>query len=356
MPEFSIAKVNGVKIGGLAACIPATEIDNAVAMKELYGEETENVIRTTGVAKRRICSGNVTSLDLCIKAAEYLKDESDYDVEQIGAVVFVTASPDYLIPNNSTYVQHKLGLSNSVAVYDINHACPGFIYGLWNASMVATSMQKPVLLLDGETHSHFASPKDRATAALFGDAGAALIIEPCKEAKEWTFSFYTDGSQHDALVIPEGGYRNRIDSTSADYKQYADGGYRRGIDVTMDGMGVFNFVVRSVPKNINYLMEQTGTTPEDYDILALHQANLFMVKQVAKKLKFPAEKVPTTIQKFGNSSSATIPVTLASECQEELRNKNCKLLASGFGAGLALASVSCEIGPCVCPGVIEYDE
>ena len=123
----------------------------------------------------------------------------------------------------------------------------------------------------------------------------------------------------------------------------------------MDGMAVFNFVVRNVPKSLQYLMEQTNTTPLDYDILALHQANLYMVKQVAKMMKFSMEKVPTTIQKFGNSSSATIPVTLASELENRVNKEKLRILASGFGAGLSVASASFELGPCVCTGVTEYE-
>lgn len=243
----------------------------------------------------------------------------------------------------------------SVAAFDINLACSGYIYGLWTASLTAKSLNKPVLLLDGDTHSHFASPKDKATAVLFGDAGTATIVEPCEGAAEWTFAFETDGSQRDALIIPEGGYRNRVNAGSAEYREYPDGGTRRAIDMKMDGMGVFNFVVRSVPKSLEYLMNETETAPDDYDILALHQANLFMVRQVARKMKFPMKKVPTTIQKYGNSSSATIPVTLASELHERISSEKLKVLASGFGAGLSLASVSMEIGPCCCPGVIEYE-
>lgn len=356
MPDFASAKIGNVKITGLAACIPSHIVSNKEAGAELYGDEIDGVIKTTGVAERRTSpEGKITSLDLCVKAAEYLRDRCDTDYTDIGAVICVTQTPDRLLPNNSTYAQQLLNINRSVAAFDINLACSGYVYGLWASALAAKSLNKPVLLLDGDTHSHFASPKDRATAILFGDAGTATIIEPCEENASWTFAFETDGSKRDALIIPEGGYRNRANAHSAEYRQYPDGGTRRGIDMKMDGMEVFNFVVRSVPKCLEYLMEQTSTTPEDYDVLALHQANLFMIKQVAKRMKFPMDKVPVTIDKYGNSSSATIPVTLASELHEKIEKENLKVLASGFGAGLSLASVSLEIGPCSCPGVVEYE-
>ena len=356
MPVAGLAQVKGVRISGLSACVPSHIVDNMEFAHGLYGDDAEGVVKTTGVECRRTCpEGKVTSLDLCVKAAEALKTEHGADFSSLGGVICVTQSPDLLLPNNSTWVQQKLGLPADIFAFDINLACSGFLYGLWIAALTAKSLLKPVLLLDGDTHSHFASQKDKSTAVLFGDAGTATIVGPCDSESVWSFVFNTDGSQREALMIPEGGYRNRINAESAEYKTFPDGGVRRGIDMKMDGMAVFNFVVRTVPVSLTRLMSVLGTAPEDYDVLALHQANLFMVKQVARKMKFPMEKVPTTIQKFGNSSSATIPVTLASELHDRISSQKLKVLASGFGAGLSVASGSFEIGPCVCPGVVEYE-
>jgi 3-oxoacyl-[acyl-carrier-protein] synthase-3 len=356
MVQFALARVKNVRIAGLSACVPSNVVDNKIFGESIYKNEISNVIKTTGVSERRTCPENVvTSLDLSVRAADYLRNNSNFDFNDIAGVIFVTSSPDFLMPNNATSAQYRLGLSGATAAFDINLACSGYIYGLWVAAMMAKSLNKSILLLDGETNSHFASPKDYATALLFGDAGTASIIEPCEDDNEWTFVFETDGSQRNALIIPEGGYRKRIDKHSSEYKTYPDGGIRRGIDMQMDGMGVFNFVVRNVPKSLQYLMAETNTTSEDYDILALHQANLFMVRQLAKIMKFSMEKVPTTIQKFGNSSSATIPVTISAELHKQISTKKLRFIASGFGAGLSLASVSMEIGPCFCPGVVEYE-
>jgi len=356
MRDHGTAVVNGVRVAGMAACVPSRIIDNMEFGRTLYGDEAESVVRTTGVVQRRTCpEGVVTSLDLCVRAAEALGAAGGFDFSSFGGIVCVTQTPDLLLPNNATFAQNLLGLPESSAAFDINLACSGYVYGLWIAAMASVSLRKPLLLLDGDTHSHFASPKDRATAILFGDAGTATVIEPCEGTSEWIFAFDTDGSQREALIIPEGGYRNRVSPESPVYKQYPDGGIRRGIDMKMDGMGVFNFVVRSVPKNIERLMAAAKSKADDYDILALHQANLFMVRQVAKKIGFPAEKVPTSIQKYGNSSSATIPVTLVSELRGRISSERLNVLACGFGAGLSVASVSFELGPCVCAEVVEYE-
>ena len=351
----SIAKVNGVKISGIAACLPSNVVDNET-LTDVYGDDIKKVIYTTGVRFRRTCpEGKITSLDLCVKAASTLRNSGNFDFSLFGGIIFLTLSPDYLMPNNSAAAQDILGFSKHSLAFDINLACSGYIYGLWLAGITAKSINKPILFLDGETNSHFASPKDRATAALFGDAGTATIIEPCEDSSEWSFAFDTDGSQRGSLIIPEGGYRNRVTPQSMVYHQNDDGGIRRGIDMKMDGMGVFNFVVNQVPKNLERLMNSTNTDSNDYDILALHQANLFMVKQVAKNMKFPMDKVPTSIEKYGNSSSATIPVTLVSELQNRITSEKLKILASGFGAGLSVASSSLEIGPCICPRIFDYD-
>jgi len=356
MSGYNIAKIKGVRIAGLSACVPSHVVENMIEGSQLFGDDIEAVVKTTGVEKRRTCpEGKITSLDLCIRAAEALIETNHFDFSQIGGVVCVTQTPDLLLPNNSTYAQELLGLLQSTAAFDINLACSGYLYGLWVAGMASLSLDKPILLLDGDTHSHFVSTKDRSTAILFGDAGTATIIEPVNDKTEWYFSFITDGSKRDALMIPEGGFRNRINESSSLYREYSDGGVRRGIDMKMDGMGVFNFVVRNVPKSLEYLMDQTQKTINDFDILALHQANLFMVRQVAKKIKFPLDKVTTSLQKFGNSSSATIPVTLASELENRVNKEKLRILASGFGAGLSVASASFELGPCVCTGVTEYE-
>ncbi len=351
------ASVRGVSVLGVSACVPEREIDNREFGRSLYGKDVESVVVTTGVEKRRIATeGTTTSLDLCVAAARALFEREELAPSSLGGIVFVTESPDYLMPNDATQAQRILGLPESCFAYDVTLACSGYPYGLWLSAMCARSTGKQVLLLDGETNSHFASPYDKATALLFGDAGTATILAPDDSAAPWFFEFKTDGTGRDALLIPEGGYRNRITPESSVYRKYPDGGTRRPIDMRMNGMDVFSFVVRNVPGTIESLMEEQESTPESFDFLVLHQANKFMIRQIAKKLRFPEEKVPISIDRFGNSSSATIPLTICANLRDHISEGPKRMILSGFGAGLSIASASLSIGPCVCPGVVDYVE
>jgi len=349
--------ITGFKVEGLCACVPKEEIDNREYGKALFGEDLEGIVQTIGVSKRRVCpEGETTSLDLCVCAAKRLFERGDYDPGSFGGIVCVTQTPDLTLPNNATYAQHLLGLPQSTAAFDINLACSGYPYGLYVAGMMASTMRKRVLLLDGDTHSHFVSPHDKTTALLFGDAGSATVLAPRDvEGSETSFLFHTYGESRQALHIPDGGYRNRVNPHSGEYREYENGNRRRPIDMYMDGMAVFDFVAKRVPKALQQLLDEMRKTVRDLDWLVLHQANLFMIKQVAKKIKMDLTKLPVCIHKYGNSSSTTVPLTIASELAASVREKANTILMSGFGAGLSIGTALLSIGPCCCPGVVEYE-
>ncbi|MDR1622057.1 MAG: ketoacyl-ACP synthase III [Synergistaceae bacterium] len=344
-----------MKFSGVCACVPRNEVDNMTSGAELFGADIENTIKATGVRTRRVCppGGGVTALDLSVTAAKELLGNHSISSSDIGGVLFVTQTPDHDMPNNASRAAHLLGLSTACAATDTSLACSGYVYGLWLGALMARSIEAPLLLLAGENHSASTSPYDKSTALLFGDAGTATLLTP-EGDEEWHFGFLTDGSQHDVLMVPEGRSRRPFNERSLEYKTWPDGGVRRPIDIHMDGMAVFNFVVRNVPGCLSSLMERNGVAADELDLLLLHQANLYMMKQVAKKLKIPLEKMPVSLDRYGNSSSATIPVTICSELQKTVSEKPHRVLASGFGAGLSISAVSMNLGPCVCPGVIEY--
>lgn len=350
------ATVEGVAIGGICACVPSFTVDNAVFGAALFGGEIEGTIKATGVRTRRVCpvDSGITALDLSVAAARRLLESVSIPASEIGGVVFVTQTPDHDIPNNSSRAAYLLEISESCAAVDTSFGCSGYIYGLWIAGLMARSVGAPILLLDGETHSYFTSPKDRSTALLFGDAGSATLVVP-EGAGKWHFGFMTDGSRYDALIVPEGRSRSLFNEHSLEYRTWPDGGVRRPVDIAMNGMAVFNFVVRNVPGCMASLMEKFDVAADEVELLLLHQANLYMMKQVAKKIKIPLEKMPVSLDRFGNSSSATIPVTICSELQQSVAGKKHKALAAGFGAGLSIAAVLMDLGPCVCPGIIEYE-
>ena len=355
---MQLSSFTGLRIDGISACVPAYEIDNREFGKELYGDGLEGLIRAVGVEKRHVCrEKNLTSLDLSVRAAEKLFEESKIPREEIGAVIFITLTPDSLMPNNATYAQHLLKLNSEVSAFDVNHACSGYVYGLWISSMVATTLKKKVLLLDGDTNSYYVSPYDKSTAILFGDAGSATIISPDEQSdRRWYFTFHTDGSHRNVLTIPGLGFRNLLTEDSLEYKLYDDGSRRRLIDMTMDGQAVFGYVVQSVPKILQNFLEITETDISELDYLVLHQANAFMLRQLARKIKFPLENMPISMNKYGNTSSTSIPLNICSELSNVVKSKETKrILTAGFGAGLSTAAGIIDIGDCACPGVVIYE-
>lgn len=346
----------GVNIEGIVGCVPKHTIDNLEQGEKLFKKEIKKVIKATGIEKRRICKkSDTTALDLCVAGAKKLIKDLSINKNDFGTIIFVTSTPDYVMPNNATLVQDLLEFPKSMIAYDINLACSGYAFGLFNAAMTVKATGKKVLLLDGDKQSHFTSTEDRATSLIFGDGGSATVISPSKSSlNKWIFEFETDGSRHQAINVKHGGSKYWIREDSLDVIEREDGSKLKKSDITMDGMGVFNFATKEVPANIRKLIESSNIDLEKIDILALHQANKFMLRQIAKSLKFPLAKTPMTVSKYGNTSSSTIPLLLATHSTEELSNK--KILLSGFGAGLSIGTAYLELEECISVGVLEYEE
>jgi len=355
---MAYSTISGIKIEALTACVPEYCQDNLESGKLIFSDsELKNVVKATGIRYRRICKlEDTTALDLSIKAAEDIFFNSKIKREEIGAVVFVTFTPDNQMPNNATLVQKKMNLDNHIPAFDINLACSGYVYGLWVSAMMVKHLNKRVLFLDGEKQSYVTSNKDKATALLLADAGSATILAPDKNTTNWFFSFETYGEDREALHIPSGGSRNPIKPTDLDYIKREDGSFRRNVDIMMNGMDVFKFVIQKVSANIKNILNETTIDESQIDFFALHQANEYMLKQIAKRNKIPLEKIPISINKYGNSSSPTVPVTICSEKAELFQNSKNKVLLSGFGGGLSIGTAIVESDKPYCGGVIEYEE
>ncbi|MEI7981158.1 MAG: ketoacyl-ACP synthase III [Bacteroidota bacterium] len=352
---MNISSIRNVKIEAISACVPKNKIDNRQFAKDHFPDDLENTIKALGIDNRHVCkSEKSTALDLCIEAAKTLFNNTSITPLDIGGLVFITLTPDNLMPNNASLAQHLLDLPQSIPAFDINHACSGYIYGLWIASMMAQNLKKRVLLLDGDTNSHYVSPWDKATGLLFGDAGSATIISPSNESSEWFFTFETDGSNREALIIPGIGFRHLLTQESLEYKIYEDGSRRRFIDMYMKGEDVFSYVVTKVPKIINEFLDELDLISDEFDFLLLHQANAFMLRKLARKINFDTEKMPISINKYGNTSSVSIPLNICSELRDKLSLPS-KALLVGMGAGLSTGAAIVELGPLFCSGVKEIE-
>ena len=347
---MNISTVKGVRMEAIAACVPENKVDNLEFAKSHFEEDVSSTLKALGVLERHVAvKEETTSMDFCIAAAEKIFTEGGVRKEDIGAVVFVTLTPDCLMPNNSTYAQYRLGLGKDIATLDINHACPGYIFGLWNAALIAQNMQKKVLLLDGDINSKYVSPWDKSTALLFGDAGTATVITPDASAPDWHFTFMSDGSNREAIMVRLG-MRFPIKEEFLQYKTWEDGGKRRFIDMEMNGRAVFDYVVDVVPEIASAFMDELETSAEEYDKLVLHQANHFMLKKLAKAIGFDHKtQMPVCMNKYGNTSSVSIPLTIASELHDPID----QTFMIGMGAGLASGLADISLKGLVNLGVLE---
>ncbi len=349
---MAVFTVPNVKVSGLAAAVPAQRGDNQTD-DVLPANERELFIKTVGIRYRRIVPKGTTAADLCQAAAERLLQELAWNREDIKALVFISQTPDYLIPNTSSLLQDKLGLPKSCLVFDVNLGCSGYVYGL---SIIGSILQNmpggKALLLVGDISTATISMRDKSTAPIFSDAGSATALEFALNA-EMHFNLQTDGREYDDIMIPDGGFRNPYNEESATLIEHGKGIVRSNLHMKLDGLRIFNFALREVAPNINTLLTALKKDKNDIDFFVFHQANLLMLESVRKKLQVEADKVPYSLYDFGNTGSATVPLTLVTKLQDRLHTGTLKLLLSGFGVGLSWGSVYLETTNIVCPPLVE---
>lgn len=352
---MAIISFKGVGITALSACVPRQVIDNYHYDLDIWPEEeVKKVVDKVGVAERRFVDDKTCASDLCFAAAEKLFEDNGIDRNEIDLLVFLSQTPDYRMPATSILLQNRLGLPMSTMAFDISLGCSGFISAL---SIVYAMMQnhgfRKALLLDGETRSKVYSRKDRREAFIFGDAGVAAFIERNEKFGESHFSINSDGSRGNLIMIPGGGYRN-MSSTETLREKVVDeyGNIRTDENGYMNGADVFNFVIVEVPKDIKRLMSAAGEDIQQMDYYVFHQANAFINNYIAKKMKLDKDRIPWTIQKYGNTSSVSVPLTIASELKDKLVG-NKKIMLSAFGVGMAWATAIVPFVDCKISDIVE---
>jgi 3-oxoacyl-[acyl-carrier-protein] synthase III len=335
MATFS---VNDIAIKGISCCVPKNKVRN-IDLDILAPEEIQKFIDVTGVEERRIATQEICTSDLCLEAAEKLIKDLNWEKEEIEVLVFVSQTADYILPVSAAILQDRLGLSTNCIAFDVPLGCSGYVYGLSIIAgmMKATGLTKG-LLLAGDTISKIISKKDKSTLPLFGDAGSATALE-FSEKSELSFDLGTDGSGYKTIIVPDGGSRKRINGDSLKIQTIDQGIERSACDLVLDGMDVFSFGINQGPKTVNKLIAKFEIDKDQIDYFIFHQANMMMNKMIAKKLKLPQEKVPYSLKNFGNTSSATIPLTIVSELKETVLNKPTHFIMCGFGVGLSWGTV-----------------
>lgn len=344
----------GVGITALAGAIPHTIIDNYAYTDYFPADQVKEVVDKVGIYERRFADKNTCSSDLCYAAAEKLLKDNDIDRSEIDLLIFISQTPDYRMPATSVLLQDRLGLPNSTMAFDINLGCSAFIYGLCVAfSMMQNKGLRKALVLDGETRSKVYSPKDRRSAFLFGDGGIAALIERNEEFNESYFSLNSDGSRGDLIKINAGGYRNPSSVETLKEKVVDEyGNIRSDEQGYMNGGDVFNFVIREIPKDIKRMAEYSGKNLTDLDYYVFHQANNFINSYLAKKLKLDTSKIPSTISKYGNTSSVSVPLTIVDQLKGKL-NGTKELLLSAFGVGMTWATAIVPLKDCRISDIVE---
>lgn len=348
---MALLKTSYASIAGISACVPSATEKNTDYV-QVNEQERNLFMQTTGVRERRVSPVEICASDLCFHAAEKLLSELNWKKEEINLLVFVSQSPDYFLPATSVILQHKLGLSKNTMAFDINLGCSGYVYGL---SVISSLMNNPginkALLLVGDKSTISLNPNDKTAYPLFGDAGSATALE--RKENEIFFNLQSDGEGKNAIIIPGGGTRNRYYEGILKDTEEAPGIFRNACNLHLNGEEVFNFSLREVKPNVDELYRFSGKSIDETDYFVFHQANKLMNESVRKKMKIDISKVPYSIGRFGNTSSASIPLTIVTELKEQVTSQKLKLLLAGFGVGFSWGSVWLETEKLICPDLVE---
>ncbi|MEG1936783.1 MAG: ketoacyl-ACP synthase III [Rikenellaceae bacterium] len=352
---MAFQNIKNVKIVGISATVPKHKEDNLNL--EILGtsEDRQKFVDATGIRFRHtVADSGLCTSDLCYSSAEKLIEELQWDKSEIDCLIFVTQTPDYVLPATSCILQNRLGLSQECFAMDISLGCSGWVYGLATISaLISAGGFKKGLLLSGDTVTMTKSPRDKSTYPLFGDAGTATALTFDTQAKDMKFHFGTDGSNSESIIIKDGGFRNVYTPTSSEYFEAEPGVFRTNMQSVLNGAQVFTFGITKAPKSIKALLEYSNKNIEEIDYLLLHQANTFMTNKISKKAGADINKVPYSIGEYGNTSSASIPLTMVTQLNDKLTKGSNDILACGFGVGFSWGSTIINLDTIKCPTIIE---
>ncbi len=330
--------LKNVGIKGIACAVP-DNIKKSEEYNEIFGaENVQKFINMTGVKTRYVALPEQCTSDLCYAAAKNLLNKLAWEPSSIDALILITQTPDYSVPATACVLQHRLGLSEDCLAFDVNLGCSGYVYGIWLASiMISTQDINRVLLLVGDTSNFGINQNDSATAMIFGDGGTATALER-SEGKSFKYFLKTKGSGFKNIIVPAGHARSRSkkDLQNSDY------------ELVMNGSEIFSFTITDIPRTLKRFMSQYDITNDDVDKFVFHQANLFILKHLARKLGVPMEKLAVSIDRYGNTSGESIPLTLVDLFGSDQSNGSVKLLLCGFGVGLSWGGIYLEIDKSVC--------
>ncbi len=344
--------IPNVRINGISSVVPKTVIRNT-DYDYVSDVERKFLIKTTGIAEKRHADKGTTTTDLGEKAANQLLEELGWKKEEIDILVLVTQSRDYYLPSSAIILQDRLGLPTTCMAFDIGLGCSGYVYGL---SVIAQFLQngqlKKGLLISGDVSTISTNYEDKSTYPLFGDAATATAISYEPGAPSTPFNLQNDGKGYEAIIVRDGGAKNQLTEDTTKIHNYGPGINHSKKDLELNGLDVFSFSVKAPPLNIKELFENSDESIGEIDYFVFHQANKLIIDTIRKKLKVEVEKVPFSLTNYGNTSSASIPLTICDQLSDKSKNK--KMLLCGFGVGLSWGSCIINTKDILCLTPIEY--
>mgnify|MGYP000991819374 FL=1 len=336
-----------VRITGFSAGVPKNVVKTKSRNPKYSDDE---FIKSVGVVEKRIDDAFTTS-DLCYHAAEQLIADLNWDKKDIDALIFVSQFPDYVLPATSCILQDRLGLSSDCYAMDISLGCSGWVYGLSSvSSLISNGGVKKALLLVGDARRIY---DVKLLDPLFGFAGCATAVEYQEGENGIKFQMGTDGSGFDAIITPEGGARNRFNEKSLDIDVDEDGVQRNGLCSRMKGMDVFSFAISTAPKSVKKLAERHQIDLSKVNYLVLHQANKRINDMIVKKLGFDEDRIMESMSTFGNTSSASIPMSIVASSTTNNYIKRKSFMTCGFGVGLSWGTAYFELENCIISKIVE---
>lgn len=349
---------HNIKIAGVAGAAPSQVINNHDYYDRLGRKAVDDFIKLTGIEKHHKSPRKQTASDLGYAAAKELIEKFNIERKEIGALIDVTQSGDYLEPSTAFVLHKRLQLEQSCIAFDVNLGCAGYVYGLYIAASLLQTMEAKYILLiagdvrklpDVETREH----PDPSNFMMPGDGATATLVERTDKESEFAVQLYADGSQFQMLHKLGG---NRCLDVTDDILVTDDGVEYSLLDHYMDGMGVFSFSTTRVPEAIKVFLDKEGKTVEDFDYYFFHQANKMIVERIAKKMKIDFAKVPLSLVEYGNTSSGSVPITIVYALGQDNSSKELNTFLCGFGVGLSWGIVTAKISPInVLPIIITDD-
>ena len=320
-----------VKIAGLSTYVPPRVLTNA-DLEKLVETNDEWILQRTGIRERHIVSDGMATSDMAKEASIGAIEQAGIKPRDVEFIVVGTTTPDTIFPSTACLLQHKIGATRAWG-YDLGAACSGFTYALTTGhQMIATGAHDYALIVGADTMSSIIDYKDRTTCVLFGDGAGAVVLAPAgdDEPSIIDFAHEIDGAGGPALCMPAGGSRLPASHETVDQRLHY---------VKQDGQAVFKFAVRKTEEISRRVLERNGLDGSEIDLFVSHQANRRIINAAAERLGMPESKVVINLERFGNTTAATIPLALADAVAAKRLKRGHLVLLASVGAGFTVGSV-----------------